>query len=136
MSRTGTWSRGAGMLRLPRRPLWILAITCALAAILAIGFVSFTAMSVLASPSARVQRPAARDRAAQAPRAAAPAGVSRAARQRRGARGDDPIEPVVRGRRDAHQPPLRRATAPARKRGNRAKALGGAPRSIAHQRTG
>jgi signal transduction histidine kinase/ActR/RegA family two-component response regulator len=40
----------------PRRILWILAFFCALAAILAIGFVSYTEMSVLANSSARVQR--------------------------------------------------------------------------------
>ena len=41
---------------LPRRPLWVLAFFCALLAILAIGFVSYTEMSVLANSSARVQR--------------------------------------------------------------------------------
>ena len=41
---------------LPRRPLWLLAFSCVLVAILAIGFVSYTEMSVLASSSARVQR--------------------------------------------------------------------------------
>ena len=41
---------------LPRRPLWILAFFCVLLAILAIGFVSYTEMSVLANSSARVQR--------------------------------------------------------------------------------
>jgi signal transduction histidine kinase/ActR/RegA family two-component response regulator len=41
---------------LPRRPLWILAFSCVLLAILAIGFVSYTEMSVLANSSARVQR--------------------------------------------------------------------------------
>ena len=41
---------------LPRRPLWILAFACVLLAILAIGFVSYTEMSVLANSSARVQR--------------------------------------------------------------------------------
>ncbi len=40
----------------PRRPLWILAFSCVLLAILAIGFVSYTEMSVLANSSARVQR--------------------------------------------------------------------------------
>ena len=40
----------------PRRPLWVLAFFCALLAILAIGFVSYTEMSVLADSSARVQR--------------------------------------------------------------------------------
>ncbi len=40
----------------PRRLLWILAFACALLAILAIGFVSYTETSVLASSSARVQR--------------------------------------------------------------------------------
>jgi signal transduction histidine kinase/ActR/RegA family two-component response regulator len=40
----------------PRRPLLILAFTCTLIAILAIGFVSYTEMSVLAGSSARVQR--------------------------------------------------------------------------------
>jgi signal transduction histidine kinase/CheY-like chemotaxis protein len=39
-----------------RRPLWLLAFCCALLAILAIGFVSYTEMSVLADSSARVQR--------------------------------------------------------------------------------
>jgi signal transduction histidine kinase/ActR/RegA family two-component response regulator len=53
MSRTG---KSMGLLRLPRRPLWILAFFCALLAILAIGFVSYTEMSVLANSSARVQR--------------------------------------------------------------------------------
>jgi signal transduction histidine kinase/ActR/RegA family two-component response regulator len=43
-------------LHLPRRPLLILAFSCALLAILAIGSVSYTEMSVLASSSARVQR--------------------------------------------------------------------------------
>ena len=43
-------------LQLPRRPLLILAFACALLAILAIGFVSYTEMSVLANSSARVQR--------------------------------------------------------------------------------
>ena len=43
-------------LRPSRKPLWILGFACALLAILAIGFVSFTEMSVLASSSARVQR--------------------------------------------------------------------------------
>jgi signal transduction histidine kinase/ActR/RegA family two-component response regulator len=38
-----------------RRPLWILAFFCALLAILAIGFVSYTEMTVLANSSARVQ---------------------------------------------------------------------------------
>ncbi len=47
---------GTSTLRLPRRPLLILAFSCALLAILAIGFVSYTEMSVLASSSARVQR--------------------------------------------------------------------------------
>src|SRR3569833_430217 len=41
---------------LPRRPLWILACSCELVAILAIGFVSYTEMSVRANSSARVQR--------------------------------------------------------------------------------
>jgi signal transduction histidine kinase/AmiR/NasT family two-component response regulator len=41
---------------LPRRPLWILAFSCVLVAMLAIGFVSYTEMSVLANSSARVQR--------------------------------------------------------------------------------
>ena len=40
---------------LPRRPFWILAFSCVLLAILAIGFVSYTEMSVLANSSARVQ---------------------------------------------------------------------------------
>ncbi|MDB6088343.1 MAG: sensor hybrid histidine kinase [Gammaproteobacteria bacterium] len=44
------------MLHPPRHPLWILAFTCALVAILAVGFVSYTEMSVLASSNARVQR--------------------------------------------------------------------------------
>src|SRR5882757_2328201 len=48
--------RSPHMPHLPRRSLWILAFTCALVAILAIGFVSYTEMSVLASSSARVQR--------------------------------------------------------------------------------
>ena len=39
-----------------RRPLWILAFSCVLLAILAIGFVSYTEMSVLANSSAHVQR--------------------------------------------------------------------------------
>jgi signal transduction histidine kinase/ActR/RegA family two-component response regulator len=43
-------------LRTPRKPLWVLAFACALAGILAIGFVSYTEMSVLANSSARVQR--------------------------------------------------------------------------------
>lgn len=47
--------RGTSTRRLPRRPLLILAFSCALLAILAIGFVSYTEMSVLASSSARVQ---------------------------------------------------------------------------------
>ncbi len=38
-----------------RRPLWVLAFFCALLAILAIGFVSYTEMTVLANSSARVQ---------------------------------------------------------------------------------
>src|SRR6185312_3890174 len=42
--------------QLPRRPLWILAFCCVLLAILAVGFVSYTEMSVLANSSARVQR--------------------------------------------------------------------------------
>src|ERR1700749_5222672 len=40
----------------PRRPLWMLAFFCALLGILAIGFVSYTELSVLAQSSARVQR--------------------------------------------------------------------------------
>ncbi|HEY0339292.1 MAG TPA: ATP-binding protein, partial [Steroidobacteraceae bacterium] len=40
----------------PRRPLWMLAFFCALLAILAIGFVSYTELSVLTHSSARVQR--------------------------------------------------------------------------------
>ena len=40
----------------PRRILWVLAFFLALAAILAIGFVSYTEMTVLANSSARVQR--------------------------------------------------------------------------------
>ena len=39
-----------------RRPIWALAFACALLAILAIGFVSYTEMTVLANSSARVQR--------------------------------------------------------------------------------
>jgi signal transduction histidine kinase/CheY-like chemotaxis protein len=38
-----------------RRPIWVLAFACALLAILAIGFVSYTEMTVLANSSARVQ---------------------------------------------------------------------------------
>src|SRR5215472_7968436 len=53
MSRIGYSPR---LLRLPRRPLLILSFCCALLAILAIGFVSYTEMSVLANSSARVQR--------------------------------------------------------------------------------
>ena len=53
MSRTG---KSISLLRLPRRPLLILAFSLALLAILAIGFVSYTEMSVLANSSARVQR--------------------------------------------------------------------------------
>src|SRR5690348_16204204 len=49
-----TYVASASALR--RRPLWILAFSCVLLAILAIGFVSYTEMSVLASSSARVQR--------------------------------------------------------------------------------
>jgi signal transduction histidine kinase/ActR/RegA family two-component response regulator len=59
MSRTGksiSLLRSAKPVRLPRRPLLILAFCCALLAILAIGFVSYTEMSVLANSSARVQR--------------------------------------------------------------------------------
>ena len=52
MSRTG---KSFSLLRLPRRPLLILAFCCALLGILAIGFVSYTEMSVLADSSARVQ---------------------------------------------------------------------------------
>ncbi|MDB6043287.1 MAG: hypothetical protein JWM63_1838 [Gammaproteobacteria bacterium] len=44
------------MLHPPRRLLWLFAFTCALVAILAIGFVSYTETSVLASSTARVQR--------------------------------------------------------------------------------
>jgi signal transduction histidine kinase/ActR/RegA family two-component response regulator len=40
----------------PRRPLWVLSFFCALLAILAIGFVSYTELSVLTNSSARVQR--------------------------------------------------------------------------------
>ena len=47
---------GIASLKPPRKPLWVLAFACTLLAILAIGFVSFTEMSVLASSSARVQR--------------------------------------------------------------------------------
>ena len=43
-------------LKPPRKRLWVLAFACALLAILAIGFVSFTEMSVLANSSASVQR--------------------------------------------------------------------------------
>jgi CHASE3 domain sensor protein len=43
-------------LKPPRKPLWVLAFACALMGILAIGFVSYTEMSVLANSSARVQR--------------------------------------------------------------------------------
>ena len=53
MSSTDTHST---VLKPPRKPLWMLAFACALLAILAIGFVSYTEMSVLASSSARVQR--------------------------------------------------------------------------------
>jgi signal transduction histidine kinase/AmiR/NasT family two-component response regulator len=41
--------------RRTRRALWLLAFACALLAILAIGFVSYTEMTVLANSSARVQ---------------------------------------------------------------------------------
>ena len=44
------------VLQRPRRPLLLLAFACALLGILAIGFVSYTEMSVLANSSARVQR--------------------------------------------------------------------------------
>ncbi|HVW70073.1 MAG TPA: CHASE3 domain-containing protein, partial [Steroidobacteraceae bacterium] len=47
---------GSTVLQPPRRAPWLLAFGCALLAILAIGFVSYTEMSVLASSSARVQR--------------------------------------------------------------------------------
>ena len=53
MSRTG---KSISLLRLPRRLLLFLAFCLALLAILAIGFVSYTEMSVLANSSARVQR--------------------------------------------------------------------------------
>jgi signal transduction histidine kinase/ActR/RegA family two-component response regulator len=53
MSTTGSSSI---LRQLPRKPLWMLAFACALLAILAIGFVSYTEMSVLANSSARVQR--------------------------------------------------------------------------------
>ena len=43
-------------LKPPRKSLWMLAFACALLGILAIGFVSYTEMSVLANSSARVQR--------------------------------------------------------------------------------
>jgi signal transduction histidine kinase/AmiR/NasT family two-component response regulator len=52
MTRTG----GSTTLQPARRPLWVLAFCCALLAILAIGFVSYTEMSVLTDSSARVQR--------------------------------------------------------------------------------
>ncbi len=44
------------MLHPPRRLLWILAFLFALAVMLAIGSLSYTEMTVLASSSARVQR--------------------------------------------------------------------------------
>src|SRR6185437_1845191 len=47
---------GATQKLLARRPLWVLAFSCVLLAMLAIGFVSYTEMSVLANSSARVQR--------------------------------------------------------------------------------
>jgi signal transduction histidine kinase/ActR/RegA family two-component response regulator len=59
MSRTGksiSLLRSAKPVRLPRRLLLFLAFCLALLAILAIGFVSYTEMSVLANSSARVQR--------------------------------------------------------------------------------
>jgi len=43
------------LMAMPRRPIWILAFAVALLAILAVGFVSYTEMSVLANSSARVQ---------------------------------------------------------------------------------
>src|ERR1700741_3776265 len=48
--------RSTRLLRLPRRPPFILGFSCALLGILAIGFVSYTEMSVLANSSARVQQ--------------------------------------------------------------------------------
>jgi signal transduction histidine kinase len=53
-SATSDARRSSGVLR--RRPLWILGFCIVLLAILAIGFVSYTEMSVLANSSARVQR--------------------------------------------------------------------------------
>ena len=53
---TGVRAEANNTTLLPRRPLWILAFACVLIAILAIGFVSYTEMSVLANSSARVQR--------------------------------------------------------------------------------
>jgi signal transduction histidine kinase/ActR/RegA family two-component response regulator len=53
MSQAGA---GTPLSQRPRRTLWVLAFFCALVAILAIGFVSYTEMSVLADSSARVQR--------------------------------------------------------------------------------
>jgi signal transduction histidine kinase/ActR/RegA family two-component response regulator len=55
MSAVRTGGSNAALLT-RRRPLWILAFSCVLLAILAIGFVSYTEMSVLANSSARVQR--------------------------------------------------------------------------------
>jgi signal transduction histidine kinase/CheY-like chemotaxis protein len=53
MSSTGS---STSLRKLRRKPLWLLAFACTLLAILAIGFVSYTEMSVLANSSARVQR--------------------------------------------------------------------------------
>jgi signal transduction histidine kinase/AmiR/NasT family two-component response regulator len=47
--------RASASTLLPRRPIWILAFAVALLAILAVGFVSYTEMTVLANSSARVQ---------------------------------------------------------------------------------
>jgi signal transduction histidine kinase/ActR/RegA family two-component response regulator len=48
-------THGSASSSLRRRPIWVLAFACALLAILAIGFVSYTEMTVLANSSARVQ---------------------------------------------------------------------------------
>jgi signal transduction histidine kinase/ActR/RegA family two-component response regulator len=53
MSSTGA---DIAALKPPRKTLWVFAFACALLGILAIGFVSYTEMSVLANSSARVQR--------------------------------------------------------------------------------
>src|SRR6185312_9766424 len=55
--RTRTASRidSMSLMAMPRRPIWILAFAVALLAILAVGFVSYTEMTVLANSSARVQ---------------------------------------------------------------------------------